>query len=480
MVNLRRAIMWASAGQYLVIAINVISVVLLARLVTPAEYGVSLLGGAVLSVAEAIREIAGSAYLVREQEFPNEKMHSTTTMSAMVTILVTALLLLTAGPLATFFCKPMLTSYLGIAVFGYALGPLIHPQMALLSRGLAFKRLAVINLLQAFVGASIAIPLALLNFGALSFAWAGNVSALAAAILCLAIGPGLSNYRPSLKYWRNIISFGAYSSATAILGKISETLPVFILGKFLSAEAVAIAQRAAALSLFPERVVLAAVGSVALPEFSRRAREGEDLKATYLTALSYMSVVQWPAIALLAILAEPTVLFLLGRQWGDVVPLLRILSPALMFTVPVGLQYAVLIAAGAVGRLPRLLVLQMVVLSATLLVSARFGLSSMAWSMYVAMPIVAGLSLIAVRNTIGFRWRMLWTGACLSAVVTVITVVAPLTIALYASSSPMSLISAALVGSLGAGGWIFGLYVTGHPFWGEVCRPVSILARRLG
>lgn len=477
MVNLRRAIVWASAGQYLIIAVNFASVVVLARLLTPAEYGVSLLGGAILAVAEAIRELAGGAYLVRERDLDLEKVRSTTTLSALVTIAAAALLVLAADPLAGFFGLPALAQYLGIAVLGYLFGPFIHPQMALLSRMMAFDRLAVINLLVALVGVGVSILLAFLSFGALSFAWAGVASAVAGAVLSLAIGRDLSIYRPSLDHWRSVMSFGAYSGATAVLGRISEALPVFVFGRFLSAEALAIGQRTAVLGLFPERAVLAAVGPVALPEFSRRAREGEDLKAAYLAALSHVSVVQWPAMILMAILAEPVVLLVLGGQWLDVAPLLRVLSPALMLTVPIGLQYAILVAAGAVQRMPRLLVLQMLVMAAALLASARHGLHAAAWSMYVAMPIVAGLSLVAVRGATGFRWRDLWAGAARTAFVTSVTAAGPLALALSTASSPMSLPSAALAAALGAAGWVIGLYASGHAFWGEVRRAGAVLLR---
>ena len=477
MVNLRRAIVWASAGQYLVIAINFACLLVLARLLTPAEYGVSLLGGAILAIAEAIRELAGGAYLVRERELTLEKVRSTTTLSALVTVVVAAILTLAAGPLAHFFVLPALTDYLGIAVLGYLLGPFIHPQMALFSREMAFNRLAVINLLLALVAAGVSILLAFLGFSALSFAWAGVASALAGAILCLVVGRDLSIYRPSLSHWRGVVSFGAYSSATAVLGRISEALPVFIFGRFLSAEAVAIGQRTAVLSLFPERVVLAAVGPVALPEFSRQAREGKDLTAAYLAALSHVSVVQWPAMILLAALAEPIVLLVLGGQWLDVVPLLRILSPALMLTVPIGLQYAILVAVGAVHRLPRLLVLQMLVMAAALLISAPYGLHAAAWSMYLAMPIGAGLSLMAVRSAIKFGWRDLWADAARSAFVALTTAIGPIAIALSATSSRMSLTYAALAVALGAAGWVLGLYASGHPVWGEVCRAGAAVLR---
>ena len=477
MVNLRHAIVWASAGNYLTIAISFASVLVMARLLTPAEFGVVPLAAGIMSIAEAIREVAGTAYLVREQDLTRDKVRSTTTLSALVTVVVTALILLTAEPLAEFFAMPMLAPYLKIAVFGYMLGPFIHPQIALFTRELQLNRVAIINVCMACISAVVAILLASQGFGALCYAWAAVVVAIATAFLCLALGGDASIYRPSLKHWRGVLSFGAYSSLTAICGKINETLPIIILGKFLSVEALAIGQRAIVLTLLPERIILAAVGAVTLPELSRRAREGEDLKAPYLTAFSYISVVQWPAMTLMALLAEPIVLLLLGGQWMDAAPLVRILCPAFMLTVPVALQYPTMVAVGAIHRLPRLLVLQTLVLAAVILVSAPFGLHAAAWSMYIALPIFVGLSLFTVQKEVGFRWRDLWVTAGKNAIVTIASAAVPLGIAIASASSHMSYLSAALAVVFSAAGWLLGLYVLGHPFWDEVLRTISAVSR---
>ena len=150
-------------------------------------------------------------------------------------------------------------------------------------------------------------------------------------------------------------------------------------------------------------------------------------------------------------------------------------EPCALLTVPIGLQYAILVAAGAVHRLPRLLVLQMLVMAAALLISAPYGLHAAAWSMYLAMPIGAGLSLMAVRSAIKFGWRDLWADAARSAFVALTTAIGP--IALSATSSPMSLTYAALAVALGAAGWVLGLYASGHPVWGEVCRAGAAVLR---
>ena len=273
MINIRRAIAWAFFGQYFTIAINFVATMLLARLLTPAEFGVSALGGAILGLAEAIRELAGGTFLISERDLTHGKIRSTTTINFMVMFVVVAILVALAEPLSRFFEMPALAHYLFIAVFGYMLGTLLYPQQALMSREMMFDRLAIVSLAQTSVGAAVAITLALAGFQANSFAWAGVASAVSGTLMCSAIRGDLSIFRPSFSHWRSVVGFGAYSSTTAILGRLAETVPLLIFGRLLSASELAIGHRAVLLCMFPERLIMAVVGMVALPELSRRMRE---------------------------------------------------------------------------------------------------------------------------------------------------------------------------------------------------------------
>src|SRR5262249_16750195 len=68
MTTVRRAFVLASIGRYLTMAINLAAVLIMARLLAPADYGVAVLGGSVLSVAEAVRALGGGAYLVQQKD----------------------------------------------------------------------------------------------------------------------------------------------------------------------------------------------------------------------------------------------------------------------------------------------------------------------------------------------------------------------------------------------------------------------------
>ncbi len=476
MSSLRRAVAWASVAQYLNIAIGFAATLVLARLLTPAEYGISALSGAIVGVAEAIRELAGGTFLIREHDLTHGKIRSTTTVNFLVTFTVAVVLALLAEPLAHFFEMPALAPFLFIAILGFLLGPLFHPQQALMSRNMAFDRLAVVNCASAFVGAAVAVVLALAGFGANSFAWAGVASAIVGTLLCFIVHRDFSIYKPSLSDWRSVVRFGAYSSTSAILGMLAEAAPLLIFGRLLSAAELAIGHRAVLLCMFPGRLVLAAVGAVALPELSRQSREGGDLKGAYLSAISAITVVYWPIMVMLALLAQPVVALVLGRQWLDAVPLVRILSPALMLAVPIVLQFPILVAAGCVHILPRLLVLQTIVTTTALALTAGYGLHAAALSMLAAMPVNAGMSLLAVRGRIEFRWSELGAVLARSGVVTLAAAISPIIMSL-AFRSDMPLAGAVVAVALGGAGWIISLSATGHSLWSELVQAATALVR---
>jgi O-antigen/teichoic acid export membrane protein len=466
--DIRRSILWVSISQYVNLAVGVVSTWLLSRLLTPAEFGVSVLGWAVFNSAESVREFASGALLIREGELSSDITRTSATINVLITFIVTAGLLLLAGPLAYFFAVPDLEKFLYVVGIAFALGAIFYPQQALMSREQAFGKLGMISTAMTLAGSVVSVALAYYGFAALSFAWGTVALFTIGAVLCTTVRWDISIYKPSLRSWRRVLGFGVHNAATAIISRIAEVVPVLVFGKIWTPVELAIASRAVLVSAVAERVVFGPVLAVALPEFSRQVREGRDLKFSYLRALSLISVVHWPGMFMISLLARPIVLVVMGDQWLDSVPLIRIYCPALIFAVPVGLQYAVLSAAGGIKILPPLIGLQSALMITVFVLMARHGLEVIAWSMYPVFVIGGLLSLLAVRSRIMFAWRDLAATLTPSILVTFLAIIGPLAIFLSARDmTPLLSCATILTACLG---WILGLYISSHPMWSEVCR----------
>ncbi len=478
MTGIRRAFVWASAARYIVMAINLVTTAITARLVSPGEYGISVLATAVLAMAEAVRELGGGAYLIQQGDLSCEKIRTTFTVNLLVTLAVVATLPFLVEPAARFFGAPGLDHYLLVAALGYMMGPFVYPVFALMSRELAFDQIGKVSVLMAASAAMASIVLAYFGFSYMSFAWASVLSMTVGALACVQSRQDWTIFLPWLSEWRSVIGFGLYDSTSAIASRIVESVPFLILGKILDAEAVGLGQRAILLCLFPERVILAGVGAVALPAFSKLVRDGVALKGSYLRAMGLISATIWSALIFLVLLAYPLVSLLLGQKWIALVPLVQILGAALMFSIPVILQYPTLVAVGAIRHLPFLVVLQSAVAIGVLFIAAGQGLRAAAWSSFLIVPVNAIFALLLVRVYVPFQWRELAGALSTSAVVAFMSAIGPFAIMLaFGRVSPPPFLAMLAGGLLGALGWLIGLWVTKHPLLQEFSRANAALAR---
>jgi O-antigen/teichoic acid export membrane protein len=474
-MGVRRAFLWASFGRYLVMAISLASTLILARLLAPAEYGVTVLGAAVLALAEALRALGGGAYLIQKPELLPENIRACFTVSLTATVLIAMALFLLAGPLAMFFEIPHIKPYLRVAALGYLAGPFMYPIAALMSRNMAFGPIAMIGVAAATVNALVSVSLAARGFGYMSFAWGGAASTAVAMLLYLYQWKDRSIFRPIFRHWGSVLKFGVFDSATSVLSQIADAVPYFIFGKMFNAAAVGVSQRAVMLCLVPERVILAGVGAVALPAFSQQMREGGSLKPAYLRAIELITAAQWPSLLLLALLAYPVVSILLGAQWLEAAPFVQILATGLLFSFPLTLYYPTIVAVGAIRYMPVVITLQSLVSLVVLIGFARHGLHAAILSTWVIFPWNGLISLLLARHFIGFHWLDLAASIKKSLLVSILSSLGPAAVlALYHSFS-LPAAACVIAVALSAAGWFAGLRLTHHPLLDEILRVAAAL-----
>jgi O-antigen/teichoic acid export membrane protein len=477
MASLRRALLFASGGRYAVMAVTLASTTVLARLLTPAEFGISVLGASVLGVAEAVRELGSVAYLVQQKDLTQAKIRTVFTVSLIVTAVLTLMLLILSGSLARFYQIPGLAHYVEIIAIGYAIAPFAHPIYAVLSRDMEFAKLAVLDTLAMLMNALASVILVLQGFGYMGLAWATVISAATWTLLGFYVKRDFSVYRPSLAEWRSVLAFGVCGSATAVLYRSSESLFSLILGKILDARAVGLCQRAVLLAQFPERVILAGIGSVALPAFSEHARQGGALKNAYLGALEHVTAVQWPALLLLALMADPIVSLLFGQQWRDAIPIVQIFAVALMFNFSTPLNYPVQVAVGAIRHTVPLAFAQTTVSLIVLTFAAHYGLRAAAISTFITIPYNVGMSLLVTRAHIPFSWREFGGALIKSAAAAALSVVGPMAVITTCGTAGSSMLPMAMATCLGGIGWLVGIWLTRHPLFREVRNVAEIIVK---
>jgi len=473
MSSIRRAFFFASAERYVVILISFAMLPIIARLMGPAEFGISVLGMAALAIAEVIRDFGGGAYIVQEKQLTIERIRTAFTITLAWTLLLTCGLLLAAGPMARFYEQPGLTLYLQIVAISYLIGPFVSPLYALMQREMEFDKLAIISIVTTVINAALSVTFASLGYSYLSFALASVVSACCGMLLSFYFRPQFSVFRISVAEWRTLVNFGRYQLGAGIMTCLWNYLPYLIIGRMLDNTAIGLYQRAVTVSTLPLKAV-SAIDYVAFPAIAAHLRDGGDIKQAYLRALVFITGVHWPGLIVLALLAHPLVAILLGDNWLAVAPLVLVMALARLFGFAGSLTNASLLAA---GRPRQLFLLQLIVVPVTIgltACAAPYGIEAVAWTMGLTAPFEFAVALYFIRQFASFSIAELLAALRPSAVTTLLTTLGPLWIvAAHGWGEHFSL--AMLLAALGLAGmgWTTGLWLTSHPLLDELRRAAA-------
>lgn len=473
----RRGILMAALEQYAGLIFNFLTVVIVSRFLGPAETGMGVIGLGIAAIVFSLREFASAEFLIKLDRVEDKDLQTSLTYLMGVTLLLSAGLYGLRDFFAASYRDPMLGFFLDITIVAAIVESLSMPIIALLRRDMAFGVLARIRTAGSGVGALATIVAAYMGFGYLCFAVGLLAAAAVTTALAITIHPLRRLLRPTFASIDAAWRFGIYLGANSSLGKICETFPQLILGRFMPISQVGIYNRAGTVSGLPDRVILSAIFAVAFPMLSAQVREGVDIRQSYIRALSYISVVYWPAQAVLAFLAYPAVRIILGEGWHEAVPIVAISCVANMFWCPVLLTYPLLMALGHNRDAFVFSLISRSVVAPVLCVAAFYGLFAVALSQFITSPFQMVVSILYVKKHVSFSHRALVSAFAQSGLVTALTLALPFAaLAANGFSFDFPPLQGVGIGFLAAVSWVAAVFVTRHPFAGELNHIVMTFA----
>lgn len=473
MSRIRRAFLMSSVEQYLALVINLSMVAVLARLLKPAEIGIAVIGMGVAAVVFSLREFATPEFLIQRDRIERRDVRTANTVLMALSLVLAAFLYLAAGPLCHFYGEPGLKAFLAVMLVASLIEASALTSVTLLRRELSFGVLARIRTTASIVTAGTTIWLAWTGHSYMSYAWGLFAGAVTNAVLAHLANPSARDFRPSLAARHEIFAFGCFKGATTVVEKIYETLPQMWLGYFMPMSAVGYYNRANAICGIPDRVFLSSIFAIAFPALATQLREGHDIKDAYLRLLSYISVVYWPALTVVAITADAIVDAILGPGWAEVVPLVRLLALAALFWFPVIPTNPLLLAMGRNRDAFAASLIARSVAAVILCSASLYGLLAMAASQFLALPFQMAVALYYAKKHVCFTWGELLAAIAASAGVTLCSVAGPLAVAATAGADGLSLVEFGFAAVTAAIGWGAGLYWTRHPLWDELLDVVA-------
>lgn len=463
--SVRSAALWAAGSQYTQFVLQFATSVVISRFfLKPAEIGLFSVALAAAMILSVIQDFGLTRYLGRHPTADDDTVRHCTVIGAAFSILLAAVILALAWPIARFYGEPRLFGILALIAASYLLNPWSIVPVALLSRRLEFRGTFLVNAGGAFANSLCALTLAALGFSAESLAWAMIAQAATRALCAQMLRPTPLGFRVRFSKAREIIGFGSSSALLYLSGGIGMRTPDLIVGRLQGMAGAGLFSRGVALASQLHYLVAGAVGAIYYPTFARLRDEGADLGPYYHRVVAAHGAIVWPAMTLLAVLSQPVILLLYGDAWASAAPLLAFVAMAECFFValPLHMDLPILL-----GRLRTLLWFN---LADTALSVVTLGLGAM-----VSVEAAAGsrlayglgwLCLYAgwMHRLVGFSWASMARIYASSAAVAILTAL-PAICAVTMWRTPATLGFTGLMASAGASAlvWLAAVFAVRHP-----------------
>ncbi len=212
MVSIRHSLAMSFLGRYTEMAVAVVSIIVLARLLTPGEIGLYTVLASLIPVAHKIREFGVGRYLIQTTELTEDDVRSAFTLTLVFAWSI-AVLFFTLSPfVAEVFDESTVHQILMVLAINFVIIPFGSVSLALLRRHMQFGTIFKINAASAIVRAVTAISLAAMGVGAMSLAWASLSGVVTTVGMIQLFRPAEMAFRPSFKAWHQIASFGSMST----------------------------------------------------------------------------------------------------------------------------------------------------------------------------------------------------------------------------------------------------------------------------
>jgi O-antigen/teichoic acid export membrane protein len=475
--SVKRSLLFSFMDRYASLAINILSSLVIARLLKPAEIGIFSVAMIFTTFLTTMRDMGVGSYLIQEKELTEARLRSAWGVLLCMALVCAAALLLLSVPVAHYFGEPLIRSLLCIIAINFLVIPFGSLNYALLIRDMRFDAVAVIRLMQTVSIAAVSIGTAYTGHGPLSLAYGNLAGVSVAAIAGIALRKDVP-WRPAFSEVRRVLGVGTTLTAASLFSAAATSAPEFLLGKWQSMASVGFYSRANGLVAMVNRLLVDATYPVAEAKFAALVRNGESCAPAFLTALAYLLAVGWPLCAFLSVSAEPLILMMYGSQWAEAITPTRILGLCVLLTLCANVCQAALIATSQSRRVLRGNMVSAVLTVICAATAGPFGIVPLCLGL-IAVSLLAGLTWLRLAHaSVGFGWPQLRRVVGMAAVTTAAVAVAAsagLGLGMWLQAPRLLQLGAAFV--LSAVAWFTTLLLIQHPLATTV---QSLVAKLLG
>lgn len=375
---------WSALERFSVQGIQFVVMIIMARILTPADYGLVGMLTVFIAVSQSLVDSGFSQALIRKLD-RSETDNSTVFYFNIVVGAVLYFVLFICAPLiAKFYSEPLLVPLTRLISLSVFINSFVVVQRAILTIEIDFKTQAKATLVSAVVSGAVGISMAYTGFGVWALVWLQLTS--------ISFNVGLlwifSKWRPkwiySWKSFRELFGFGSKLALSGIINTLYNNISILIIGKVFKASDLGYYTRAYQFASFPSSNISGIIQRVTYPVLCTIQNDDDRLRNVYRRFLRLSAFLVFPLMIGLAAVAHPFINLVLTEKWSFTAELLPIVCLGMMWIPIHSINLNLLQVKGRSDLFLRLEIWKKIIGIVLLCITIPLGLKALFWGNFAS------------------------------------------------------------------------------------------------
>lgn len=399
------SMIWVAIQRYSTMFIQFISGIILARLLTPYDYGCIGMLAIFMVLAEAFIDGGFGSALIQKKRPTQEDYSTIFFWNLLMAVVLYAILFVSAPAIARFYKIPLLSDVLrvyGIVLFIYAFNVVQRNQ---LQKQLKFKVLSIVTLLSSIISLGITITLAYKGFGV----WSLVIQYLVMALIPALVFWFVIRWRPKMTFswtsFKELFGFGFYMFLTHLINQFGIQLQGLLIGRFYNASTMGYYSKALKTESLASHSISSVMTQVTFPLYSEMQNDKKAMAKVIKKITMTLAYFSFPVLFIFLLLAKPLFIILYSERWLPSVPYFQVLCIAGLASC---LQAVNLQSISAIGKSKTMfvwtLIKRIVGISAVVLGLIFWGMKGLLAGVMLNSWFSYFINITLVSKHIGYKW----------------------------------------------------------------------------
>lgn len=374
--------------------------IVLARLLVPDDFGLMAMALFFAGIAVLFVDTGFGQALIQKRDVTEVHFSSIFWLNLCLSVGMGLVMFFTAGIIADFYQRHEIETIFQIVSINFVFTAMGFIPRMRLSKDLNFKKISIIDFQSMVLSGVIAISAAYTGFGY----WSLVIHIVLQQVLRSFMLWHAAGWRPGFVFSiiaiKELFSFSAYLFGTRVLQYGAMNVDKLLLGKFVGGHSLGVYDKAQSMMLTPLNTISRSIVTVMFPSMSIIQADKKRVREVYLRTTRAVTLIVFPMLTGVFVIADTFVFGVLGEQWREVIPVLRLFCIAGMFSAIASINPAVYQSQGATSLQFKLNLLTQPLKIAAVFIGVNWGI------MGVAISLVGAIS-VTTLITVGVAGRLI-------------------------------------------------------------------------